>query len=115
MCGITGLIQVAKKNDALELSAQIKRMNDALSRRGPDDEGAWVNSERQLALGQRRLAVLELSQLGHQPILSSSSRYVMTFNGEIYNFVELAAELGKYRDDFAPSSDTQVLMAAFEQ
>ncbi len=115
MCGITGVIDSGDHSGAFELEADIKRMNNALLRRGPDDEGSWVCSDQGLALGQRRLAILELSELGHQPILSSSGRYVMTFNGEIYNFVELADELKKYRHDFAPSSDTQVLMAAFEQ
>ncbi|NKB75741.1 MAG: asparagine synthase (glutamine-hydrolyzing) [Gammaproteobacteria bacterium] len=115
MCGITGIIDLSHQTDERGLNETIKRMNDALSRRGPDDEGAWVCGEEKLALGQRRLAVLELSELGHQPILSSSKRYAMTFNGEIYNFVELANELQKYRNDFAPSSDTQVLTAAFEQ
>ena len=115
MCGITGVIDLQAASEPSRLTATIRRMTAALVRRGPDDEGVWINASLGLGLGQRRLAVLELSELGHQPILSSTGRYAMTYNGEIYNFVELGNELKKVRDDFAPSSDTQVMMAAFEQ
>jgi asparagine synthase (glutamine-hydrolysing) len=119
MCGVTGVVDLQTSASSISgptgLRGVIEKMTATLARRGPDDSGIWVNSEKGIALGHRRLSILELSDLGHQPIVSPSGRYVMTFNGEIYNFVELAAELGKFRSDFAASSDTQVMLAAFEQ
>ncbi len=115
MCGIAGVISPRDSVRPDDLRETIQKMTDALTRRGPDDSGVWVGDDPFVALGHRRLSVLELSDLGHQPAVSSNDRYILTFNGEIYNFVELASQLTKYRNDVITTSDTQVMLAAFEQ
>ena len=115
MCGIAGVISPRDSGSPDDLRETIQQMTDALTRRGPDDGGVWVGDDPFVALGHRRLSVLELSDLGHQPAVSSNDRYILTFNGEIYNFVELASQLTKYRNDVIATSDTQVMLAAFEQ
>ncbi len=87
MCGITGFWQTPAADD--ELSARVQRMSACLVHRGPDDDGAWVDGAVGLALGFRRLAILDLSPTGHQPMTSAGGRFVAVFNGEIYNYREL--------------------------
>lgn len=91
-------------------------MTDTMTRRGPDDGGYWCDGEQGIALGHRRLAIIDLSPAGHQPMQSSSSRFVIVFNGEIYNHLELRAELDAA--GAAPTwrghSDTETLLAAFD-
>ncbi len=100
----------------LDPSTIIKSMTDALVHRGPDDEGHWISNDGKLALGQRRLAIIDLSPAGHQPMVSPGGRYVITFNGEIYNYREIRKELESRGQ--APvwrgHSDTEVLLAAIE-
>jgi asparagine synthase (glutamine-hydrolysing) len=109
MCGLTGL--VAAESTADELAGQVRGMCDALVHRGPDDAGEWIDAEAGVALGFRRLAILDLSPAGHQPMASPSGRYIATLNGEIYNFEELRGELqGPWRGH----SDTEVMLAAFD-
>src|SRR5688572_29110460 len=91
MCGLTGF--VASATAAEDLVLTVRRMHGALAHRGPDDSGEWVDAEAGVALGFRRLAIIDLSPAGHQPMLSASARYVATLNGEIYNFEELRGEL----------------------
>jgi asparagine synthase (glutamine-hydrolysing) len=111
MCGITGLAGFAPE-DAARI---VRAMTSALSHRGPDDAGAWTDVSG-LAFGHRRLSVVDLSAAGHQPMRSPSARYVITFNGEIYNHLELRDELE--RAGLAPAwrghSDTEVLLAGFD-
>ncbi len=110
MCGLTGMIAPAATT-AEELSSRVRPMCDALVHRGPDDEGAWIDAQAGVALGFRRLAILDLSAAGHQPMVSHSGRYVATLNGEIYNFEALRPELpGPWRGH----SDTEVMLAAFD-
>ena len=105
MCGITGLIHL----DGAPVSpAILKKMTDAISHRGPDGEGQWV--DRNIGLGHRRLAIIDLSPAGHQPMVSSDHRYVITYNGEIYNYRELRAELEAEGFRFRSQSDTEVLL-----
>ena len=89
-------------------------MSDALLHRGPDDEGVWSDPEFGVTLCFRRLAIIDLSPAGHQPMASQTGRYVVAFNGEIYNFAALRAEFG---DDvtWRGHSDTEVLLAAIER
>ncbi len=87
-------------------------MSDTLAHRGPDDRGAWVDPEAGIALGHRRLSIIDLSALGHQPMLSSDGRYVISYNGEIYNFAALRAELEALGHRFHGGSDTEVILAA---
>lgn len=107
MCGIAGLINL----DGGSISPVIlKKMTDAISHRGPDGEGQWV--DRNIGLGHRRLAIIDLSPAGHQPMVSSDHRYVITYNGEIYNYRELRADLEAEGFRFRSQSDTEVLLCA---
>src|SRR5690242_11492147 len=92
MCGITGVLQIVSEDDTT-LSRSIHGMMDTITHRGPDDSGAWVDPAAGVALGFRRLAILDLSPTGHQPMFSADLRYVIVFNGEIYNYQELREEL----------------------
>src|SRR5690606_16516939 len=94
--------------DATEV---IKRMTDALRHRGPDGEGFWLDPEAGSALGHHRLAILDLSPAGAQPMVSPSGRYVMTYNGEIYNWRELRTQEEGYGARWRGHSDTEVFLA----
>jgi len=122
MCGITGFIGNLP-NDSLENSVSL--MADSLQHRGPDSSGIWVDKELGVGLGHRRLSVLDLSRTGHQPMLSASGRFVISFNGEIYNHIELKKQLSAETSaEFHSSrssqykwkghSDTEILLACFE-
>lgn len=95
------------------MSGITRAMTDAIVLRGPDDDGVWVDAECGVALGHRRLSILDLSPLGHQPMTSALGRFVMVFNGEIYNFQELRAELEKSGHTWRGHSDTEIMLAAF--
>ncbi len=109
MCGICGF--VSKQNITLE---QLKKMNDTMYHRGPDDSGEEIFQMKdgyQMGMAQRRLSILDLSPLGHQPMHSADKRVSVVFNGEIYNFAELREELTGY--PFRSSCDTEVIIAAY--
>lgn len=89
-------------------------MTDALTHRGPDARGVWVDSQYPLALGHRRLSIIDLSEAGAQPMVSASGRYVLSFNGEIYNFQRLRRDLGSSNYPYKGHSDTEVILAAVE-
>ena len=97
------------------MEATVLVMADTLRHRGPDDRGAWADPAAGIALGHRRLSVVDLSPLGHQPMLSACGRYVITFNGEVYNFRLLRAELEEKGHAFRGRSDTEVMLAAVRQ
>ena len=115
MCGLTGFV-TATAGPADELVRTVRSMCDAIVHRGPDDSGEWVDAELGVALGFRRLAIIDLSPAGHQPMVSASGRYIATFNGEIYNFEALRRELQEagLAPAFRGHSDTEVMLAAFE-
>ncbi|MEO5800707.1 MAG: asparagine synthase (glutamine-hydrolyzing) [Gemmatimonadales bacterium] len=109
MCGIAGFWQ----SDGLMDGAQsvIQRMTDAIRHRGPDGEGHWLDAESGVVLGHRRLSILDLSPAGAQPMVSPSGRYVVTFNGEFYNWRELRAEEDRHGVSWRGHSDTEVFLA----
>jgi asparagine synthase (glutamine-hydrolysing) len=111
MCGISGFLG-SPKADPQEL---LQGLNDAQRHRGPDAEGAWISSDRRVGLAHRRLSIVDLSEAGNQPMVSESGRYVITFNGEIYNFLRLRQELSALGRQFRSNSDTEVMLAAFEE
>ena len=111
MCGITGFWNFTHSSKRDELLSTVTRMTDIIRHRGPDDDGAWVDEREGIALGFRRLAILDLSPTGHQPMLSANERYVMIFNGEIYNYAELRSELDSAGYTFRGTSDTEVMLA----
>ncbi len=115
MCGIAGLYSYETRIDRGELHKRGSDMTDAVSSRGPDDRGVWQDPDLPLILGHRRLSILDLSPLGAQPMESSSSRYIIVFNGEIYNFKTIRDELQSVCDiSFKGDSDTEVILAAVE-
>jgi asparagine synthase (glutamine-hydrolysing) len=97
------------------MQQQVQQMSETLLHRGPDDGGTWVDAEVGIALGHRRLSILDLSPEGHQPMHSACGRYVIVFNGEIYNFLELRRELEALGHRFRGRSDTEVMLASFSQ
>lgn len=108
MCGIAGILGSGADAET------VTRMIRALAHRGPDDEGIWIEGDAQLALGHKRLAIVDLSNAGHQPMRSLSGRYVITFNGEIYNHDELRRELEGHKIAWRGHSDTETLLAGFD-
>ena len=115
MCGITGFIDSSRNLTQADLLSLSTRMADALIHRGPDDGGAWADMESGIGLGQRRLSIVDLSPEGHQPMVSAAGRFVLVFNGEIYNFGKLRKELENLGQQFRGHSDTEVLLAAISQ
>ena len=113
MCGFAGFLQVKQTISAEGMSEVVTRMSDTIRYRGPDDSGAWTDPAAGIALGHRRLSIIDLSPEGHQPMVSPSGRYVIAFNGEIYNFEDLREQLDGYR--WRGHSDTEVMLAAFER
>jgi asparagine synthase (glutamine-hydrolysing) len=112
MCGLTGLFDRAAREAGQVLERRVRAMADALRHRGPDDAGTWVEAEAGIALGHRRLAVVDLSPAGHQPMVSLDERWVIVYNGEIYNFQEIARELEAAGRSPRGGSDTAVLLEA---
>src|SRR5918912_1396978 len=111
MCGIAGVINVNPE-------ARIRAMLNSIEHRGRDDEGVWMSSlideaGRRACLGHRRLAIIDTSEAGHEPMLSSDGRFALIFNGEIYNYRELRRELQAKQHSFHTDTDTEVLLAAF--
>ena len=113
MCGIAGIISPDKRADTLK--AEANAMIETLRHRGPDSCGIWSDASNGLALAHRRLSIQDLSENGKQPMFSRTHRYYVVYNGEIYNFKEIAAELLNYGCQFTGRSDTEVLLSAIEQ
>lgn len=114
MCGISGFwIRGGGKKALLEEG--IANMAEALSHRGPDDTGAWVEEKSGVALGHKRLSILDLSQRGHQPMISYCGRYIIVYNGEVYNFRELRARLENEGVNFKSECDTEVVISALSK
>ncbi|MEX8499560.1 asparagine synthase (glutamine-hydrolyzing) [Leptothrix ochracea] len=116
MCGLTGFLSLGDIGPRLDAEALLRRMAGALRHRGPDSAGVWSDREAGIGLGHRRLAIVDVSEAGHQPMTSVSGRYVIAFNGEIYNHTQLRAELAQLGRSPAwrGHSDTETLLAGFE-
>ncbi|MBU0799840.1 MAG: asparagine synthetase B, partial [Alphaproteobacteria bacterium] len=114
MCGLTGFIDFRQDKGSAQLCAMAKAMNDKLLHRGPDSDGLWAEPESGVVLAHRRLAIIDLSHTGYQPMTSSTGRYIISFNGEIYNFPQLKSDLANLGHQFKGTSDTEVLLAAVE-
>ncbi len=114
MCGIVGLIDFGKRRAPTERDAILRDMATLIAHRGPDGEGFWADDERGVLLGQRRLAIQDLSAAGAQPMVSASGRFVVTYNGELYGFAHLRAQLAARGIAFRGHSDTEVMLEAFE-
>jgi asparagine synthase (glutamine-hydrolysing) len=115
VCGLAGILDPRAQTSGPELEAIVSAMAGTLHHRGPDDSGTWVDPTAGIALGSQRLAVIDLTAEGHQPMVSASGRYVVAFNGEIYNFPALRTELEGKGHRFRGYSDTEVLLAATEE
>lgn len=109
MCGITGIIAKRAFN-----RAALEAMTARLVHRGPDGEGHWISSDGRIGFGHRRLAIIDITDGGRQPMADPSGRYIITFNGEIYNYIELAERLKAEGVVFRSKSDTEVLLEAFK-
>lgn len=106
MCGISGIVGISDED-------VIKAMNKAIAHRGPDDNGIYLDKVGQVALGHRRLAIIDLSSAGHQPMSYNRERYWITYNGEIYNYKEIRIELENLGCSFRSDTDAEVILAAY--
>src|SRR4051794_20788290 len=107
MCGIAGIVSFHKP---IQLDI-LKSMTDVISYRGPDGEGHWINKSGSVGLGHRRLSIIDLSENGRQPMQYANERYTITYNGEIYNYIEIKRQLISAGYKFHSDSDTEVLLA----
>jgi len=110
MCGVAGIVDF--RGQTVE-PAEIENLTNRIAHRGPDGAGYWFSAERNVALGHRRLAIIDPGPGGYQPMLSNDGRHVIAFNGEIYNFLELRRELEALGESFRTQSDTEVILAAW--
>src|SRR5512142_1588975 len=101
MCGICGIVT---PNNTNTYESNVRRMNAAMEHRGPNAEGIWSNEH--VVLGHRRLSIIDLSSAGNQPMISADKRFVLVFNGEIFNYRELRAQMHEY--PFHTKSDSEV-------
>jgi asparagine synthase (glutamine-hydrolysing) len=112
MCGIAGFLDRSHNTQQYDLKRVATGMADTMITRGPDDGGVWIDQSNRIGLAHRRLAVIDLTSAGHQPMVSRNQRYVLTYNGEIYNSQELRKELESLNQSFRGTSDSEVLLEA---
>jgi asparagine synthase (glutamine-hydrolysing) len=113
MCGIAGIVDASGQVSRDALAGAVLAMSASLRHRGPDADGIWLDPEAGVALGHRRLSILDLSEHGAQPMASHDGRYAIVFNGEIYNFQSIRAALAERGSVFRGTSDTEVMLEAF--
>jgi asparagine synthase (glutamine-hydrolysing) len=115
MCGIAGILTLDRSAASFDLGAAACAMGASMKHRGPDDAGMWSDEGREVALAHRRLAIVDLSPLGRNPMSWDNGRLQITFNGEIYNYRELRSELERAGHSFRSHTDTEVILAAYDQ
>jgi asparagine synthase (glutamine-hydrolysing) len=116
MCGFVGFLGGLVAPGPFGDEVALKRMSDTIAKRGPDDAGYWTDAEKRVGFGHRRLSIVDLSPAGHQPMMSGNGRYVIAFNGEIYNHLDCRAALAKSSRviGWRGHSDTETLLAGFD-
>lgn len=114
MCGINGIFAYAPHAPAVD-EGEVLRTRDTMASRGPDGVGIWQARNQRLALAHRRLAIIDLTEAGAQPMQSADGRFVVTFNGEIYNYPELRARFERAGTDFRSHSDTEILLHLYRK
>lgn len=116
MCGVAGFLTKPNKDSSFDYMQILKKMSDVIIHRGPDDSGKWFSKEDGIALAHRRLSILDISKAGHQPMESKTSRYVISYNGEVYNHLEIRKEIEELDNSITwiGHSDTETILAAFE-
>jgi len=112
MCGITGFLDINKNVGREELEQTIRIMKDSLTHRGPDGSDIWINSKDGIALGHQRLSIIDLSSAGNQPMISRCERFVIVYNGEVYNSSDIRTDIEKTGHLFRGHSDTEVILEA---
>ena len=113
MCGVSGFF--SSNQDTFLGQNVIRAMTQNLKHRGPDNENNWINIEDSIALGHNRLSIIDLSNKGNQPMISSTGRFVISYNGEIYNHLKLREELKKkIKINWKSKSDTETILEMFE-
>lgn len=115
MCGIVGAVRLAGAGQGMDLTGLVRRMADLQAHRGPDDSGVWVDNDAGVALGHRRLSIIDLRPEGRQPMSAPGCRSTVTFNGEIYNFQSIRARLAARGCRFNSLSDTEILPHLFDR
>ncbi|MDL1875441.1 asparagine synthase (glutamine-hydrolyzing), partial [Cytophagia bacterium CHB2] len=113
MCGIVGIYDSRRATTGMQ--AQLERARDLLQHRGPDDRGLWVDPQDACVLGHRRLSIIDLSSAGHQPMCNEDETIWLVYNGEVYNFPELCAELQALGHRFRSHTDTEVIVHGYEE
>jgi len=114
MCGVVGVLDPRHRRGRGDSEHLLRSMAGSMVHRGPDGSGVWTDPQHGIGLSHRRLAIMDLSAAGYQPMASASDRYVISYNGEIYNHRELAAELEGRGVCFRGHSDTEVLIEAVD-
>ena len=109
MCGISGIIETNKVVQ-IDKKYHIEQINKTMHHRGPDSNGCWVDNKNRVGFGHCRLSIIDLSDSANQPMTSENGRFVLTYNGEIYNFEKLKNDLSKYIDVKRVNSDTKILL-----
>ena len=112
MCGVVGILKLNKTRVS---GKALERFTHSLSHRGPDGVGFYMDESGSLGLGHRRLSILDISDKGNQPLSYSNGRYWITYNGEIFNFIEIRRDLEKRGHVFESDSDTEVILAAYQE
>ena len=114
MCGIAGFIFNKKNINNTFKEKILNQLCDDMVRRGPDNKGLWISKNKSVGLGHNRLSIIDLNQRSNQPMCSKDNNYIISFNGEIYNYKELKTYLHKFNVKFNTKSDTEVILKLYE-